>query len=74
MLIQNFVAPLYKDISNKDKGEFVNEVVSLTGVRFIINFIISLVILMLIFHLFSCIVERRIAMYNSKIFEIDEIL
>ena len=74
MLIQNFVAPLCKDISDKDKGEFVNGVISLTGVGFIINFIISLGILMLIFHLCSCIVERRIAMYDSKIFEIDEIL
>lgn len=72
-IIQSIIS-LYEDTPDEHKGTFWGEFINLSGVEFIVNFMLVLGIAMISFHLYSLLIQKRNAIYHSKIFEIDEVI
>lgn len=74
LCIIHFIVPLYEKTSDEDKGTFFREFINLLGIELIVNFTFVLGIAMISFHLYSLRIQKRNAIYHSKIFEIDEVI
>ena len=75
-IIQSIIS-LYEDTPDEHKGTFFREFINLLGMEFIANYMLVLgivVIVMISFHLYSLRIQKRNAIYHSKIFEIDEVI
>lgn len=72
-IIQSIIS-LYEDTPDEHKGTFFREFINLLGMEFIANSMLVLGIAMISFHLYSLLIQKRNAIYHSKIFEIDEVI
>ena len=72
-IIQSIIS-LYEDTPDEHKGTFFTEFINLLGMEFIANSMLVLGIVMISFHLYSLRIQKRNAIYHSKIFEIDEVI